>query len=97
MSQHLDKLKFQIQECDREIKQLELELLDVLTNVATPDNSDVEGEEVPEPYLQGVKQTLLNVEAIPVRETAYSELYLCPGYCFKVSILSTIYAQILSS
>jgi hypothetical protein len=41
--------------------------MDVLTDVNTPDNSDVEGDEVDEPLFLGVRQVLLQVEAIPTR------------------------------
>lgn len=78
-----DKLKFRTHLCDLQIRQLTLELLDVLTDVNTPDNSDVEGDEVDEPLFQGVRQTLLQVEAIPTRPTAYSELYEKEWYCVK--------------
>ncbi len=42
--------------------------MDVLTDVNTPDpdNSDVEGDEVDEPLFLGVRQVLLQVEAIPI-------------------------------
>jgi hypothetical protein len=38
-----DKFKYRINLCDSQIRQLTLELMDVLTDVSTPDNSDVEG------------------------------------------------------
>ena len=38
-----DKFKYRINLCDSQIRQLTLELMDVLTDVNTPDNSDVEG------------------------------------------------------
>ena len=78
-----DKFRYQINLCDVEIRQLTLELLDVLTDVTTPDTSDVEGDEVDEPLFRGVREVLLRVEAIPIRPTAYSELYEKHWYCVK--------------
>jgi len=78
-----DKFKYRINLCDSQIRQLTLELMDVLTDVNTPDNSDVEGDEVDEPLFLGVRQVLLQVEAIPTRPTAYSELYGKEWYCAK--------------
>jgi hypothetical protein len=78
-----DKFKYRINLCNSRIRQLTLELLDVLTDVNTPDNSDVEGDEVDEPLFQGVRQVLLQVEAIPTRPTAYLELYGKEWYCAK--------------
>ena len=77
-----DKLRWLIAEDDKEILRLERELLDVLTEVGTPDNSDEEGDDV-EDRMEGVKNVLLRVEAIPQRETAYSALYNNERYCKK--------------
>ena len=77
-----DKLRWLIAEDDKEIRRLERELLDVLTEVGTPDNSDEEGDDV-EDRMEGVKNVLLMVEAIPQRETAYSALYNNERYCKK--------------
>ena len=77
-----DKLRWLIAEDDKEILRLERELLDVLTEVGTPDNSDEEGDDV-EDRMEGVKNVLLRVEAIPQRETAYSALYNNARYCKK--------------
>lgn len=71
-------------ECDIEIAKMELELKDVLTLVEMPENSDVEGDKVDDLEFAGPRQALLNVEAVPWRETAYSSLYLCPGYHLRV-------------
>ena len=49
-----EKLRKAIADCDKEIERLETELKDVLTNVETPYHSDVDGEEVDEPGMEGV-------------------------------------------
>ena len=76
----LEKLNLETTECDKQIKKWELELKDVLTQVETPENSDVEGDEVDDLEFEGPRLALFNVEAVPRRETEYSSLYLCPGY-----------------
>ena len=45
----MERLQAEIQLLDREEKVLQMELMDVLTDVTTPDNSDVEGEDIEEP------------------------------------------------
>ncbi len=60
-----------------------MELLDVLTDIATPDNSDVKGEEVEELTMPAVMQALLNVQTYPTRWTPYMELYQCQVYKAK--------------
>jgi hypothetical protein len=79
----LDKIDLEITEIDITVTKMELELKDVLSQVETPENSDVEGDEVDEVAFAGPREALLNVEALPRRETSYSSLYLSPGYCLK--------------
>jgi len=45
---------------------------DVLTCVETPESSDVEGNDVDEPEVDGPCNALLQVEAVPLREIEYS-------------------------
>ena len=75
-----DKLRWLISESDKEILRLKRELLDVLVELGTPEESDEEGDEV-EDRMEGVKNVLLRVAAIPQRETAYSALYSSARYC----------------
>jgi hypothetical protein len=55
----------QHQDLDPQERALQMELLDVLTDIATPDNSDVEGEEVEELTMPAVRQALLNAQTYP--------------------------------
>jgi hypothetical protein len=66
-----------IADLDRQERLLTLELLDVLTDIATPDASDAEAEdtEAEETDLVPVRDTLTQVDPIPRRYTEYSELY----------------------
>ncbi len=75
-----EKLTIEIKDLGEQINNLEMEVFDVLTNVETPESSDVEGEEVDEPEFRGPKQALLEVETLPQRETTYSPRYRCPYY-----------------
>ena len=72
----LDKIDLEITEIDITVTKMELELKDVLSQVETPENSDVEGDEVDEVAFAGPREALLNVEALPRRETSYSSLYI---------------------
>ncbi len=65
-----------IADLDRQERLLTLELMDVLTDIATPDASDAEAEdtEAEETDLIQVRDTLLQVDSIPRRHTEYSEL-----------------------
>ena len=66
-----------IADLNRQERLLTLELLDVLTDIATPDASDAETEdtEAEETDLVQVRGTLQQVDSIPRRYTEYSELY----------------------
>jgi len=66
-----------IADLDRQERLLTLELLDVLTDISTPDASDAETEatEAEETDLGPVRDTLMQVDPIPRRYTEYSELY----------------------
>jgi hypothetical protein len=68
---------------ERQEQILQMELLDVLTDLSTPDNSDAEGEEIDERVLPTVRQALLEVKACPTRWTQYAQLYQCPTYKAK--------------
>lgn len=64
----------EMQELDRRERELQMELLDVLTDIATPDNSDVEGEDVEELIMPAARQALLDTRSSPIRWTPYAEL-----------------------
>jgi len=68
-----------IADLDRQERLLTLELMDVLTDIATPDASDVETEDIEaeETDLDQVRGSLMQVDSIPRRYTEYSELYSC--------------------
>ncbi len=55
-----------MQELDRRERELQMELLDVLTDIATPDNSDVEGEDVEELIMPAARQALLDTRSSPL-------------------------------
>ena len=76
----LNQLNHEISDIKRQLKTVDLEMKDVLTCVETPESSDVEGDEVDEPEVDGPRNYLLQVEAIPQRETEYSPLYLDRRY-----------------
>jgi len=77
-----------IADLDRQERLLTLELMDVLTDIATPDASDVETEdaEVEESDLFQVRGTLQQVDSIPCRYTEYSELYQRAEYRSKAKL-----------
>ena len=75
MNPFAGNLSKELQELDRQERQLRMELLDVLTDITTPDNSDVEGEEVEDLTMPAAKQALLDARSFPTRWTPYSELY----------------------
>ena len=79
----MERLQAEIELLDRKEKVLQMELMDVLTDVTTPDNSDVEGEDIEEPEMPDVRRALLEVGALPTRWTAYSELYQNAEYRMK--------------
>jgi len=77
-----------IADLDRQERLLTLELMDVLTDIATPDASDAETEdtEVEESDLVQVRGTLQRVDSIPRRYTEYSELYQRAEYRSKAKL-----------
>ena len=77
-----------IADLDRQERLLTLELLDVLTDIATPDASDAEAEdtEAEETDLVPVRDTLMQVDPIPRRNTEYSELYQRAEYRSKAKL-----------
>jgi len=83
-----DDLAEAIADLDRQERTLTLELMDVLTDVATPDSSDVEEEdaEVEELELPQVRDVLMQVESSPRRWTEYSELYQRAEYRSKAKL-----------
>jgi hypothetical protein len=68
----------EIDRLDQEERQLELELLDPLTDLETPVASDDEGEDHPPPH--ELKDQFLATVALPTRPTNYSSLYMDPSY-----------------
>ena len=75
-----------IVDLDRRERVLLMELEDVLTDVSTPDTSDVEDDEVEEVELPQVREVLLRVESLPRRWTRYSGLYESEEYRRKASL-----------
>jgi hypothetical protein len=77
-----------IADLDRQERLLTLELMDVLTDIATPDASDIETEdtEAEETDLVQVRGTLMQVESIPRRYAEYSELYQREEYRSKAKL-----------
>jgi len=80
-----DNLAEVIADLDCQEQILTMELMDVLTDIATPDSSDVEveDEEVEETELPQVRDALMQVESSPSRWTEYSELYQRADYRAK--------------
>ena len=85
MNPFAGNLSKELQELDRQERQLRMELLDVLTDITTPDNSDVEGEEVEDLTMPAAKQALLDARSFPTRWTPYSELYRSQVYREKAA------------
>ena len=75
-----------IADLDQRERVLLMELEDVLTDVSTPDTSDVEDDEVEEVELPQVREALLRVESIPRRRTRYSGLYESEEYRSKAQL-----------
>ena len=71
---------------DRRERALVMELKDVLTDVSTPESSDVEDDEVEEVELAQVRDALLRVEPLPRRWTEYSSLYESEEYRSKAKL-----------
>jgi len=85
MNPFAGNLSKELQELDRQERELRMELLDVLTDITTPDNSDVEGEEVEELTMPAARQALLDARSFPTRWTPYSELYRSQVYREKAA------------
>jgi hypothetical protein len=75
----------EMQELEREERKLQMELLDVLTDITTPESSDVEGEDVEELLMPAARQALLDTRTCPIRWTLYSELYQSRSYREKAA------------
>jgi len=77
-----------IADLDRQERLLTLELMDVLTDISTPNASDAETEdtEAEETDLVQVRDTLLQVDSILRRYTEYSELYQRVEYRSKAKL-----------
>jgi len=88
-----------IADLDRQERLLTLELMDVLTDIATPEASDAEAENVEdeESDLVQVRDTLLQVDSIPRRHTDYSELYQRAEYRSKAKLKVRFAKKLLKS
>ncbi len=75
-----------IADLDRRERVLTMELKDVLTDISTPDSSDVEDDEVEELEMPRVRDALMQVESSPRRWTEYSELYQHEDYRAKAKL-----------
>ncbi len=75
-----------IADLDRRERVLVMELKDVLTDVFTPESSDVEDDEVEEVELPQVRDALMQVEPVPRRWTEYSSLYEGEDYRSKAKL-----------
>ena len=75
-----------IADLDRREQVLLMELEDVLTDVTTPESSDVDEDEVDEEDLPQVRDVLLRVESLPRRRTGYSSLYESEAYRSKAKL-----------
>jgi len=77
-----------IADLDRQERLLTLELMDVLTDIATPEASDAEAEDedVEEIDLANVRGSLMQVDSFPRRYTEYSELYQRAEYRSKAKL-----------
>jgi hypothetical protein len=75
-----------IADLDRRERVLLMELEDVLTDVSTPETSDVEDDEIEEVELPQVREALLRVESLPRRWTRYSGLYESEEYRTKAQL-----------
>jgi hypothetical protein len=88
-----------IADLDRQERLLTLELMDVLTDIATPEASDAEAENVEdeESDLAQVRDTLLQVDSFPRRYTEYSELYQRAEYRAKAKLKVRFAKKLLKS
>jgi hypothetical protein len=81
-----EDLAAEIAVLDRRERTLIMELKDVLTDITTPDSSDVEDDEVEEVELPQVRAGLMRVEPLPRRWTEYSGLYESEDYRTKAKL-----------
>jgi len=81
-----DQLAEAIADLDRRERILIMELKDVLTDISTPDSSDVEDDEVEEIELTRVRDALMQVESSPRHWTEYSGLYEMEDYRAKAKL-----------
>ena len=91
-----------IADLDRQERQLTLELKDVLTDIATPEVSDIEAdnedtEETEETDLDNVRASLMQVDSNPRRYTEYSELYQRAEYQMKAKLKVRFAKKLLKS
>jgi len=77
-----------IADLDRQERALTLELMDVLTDIATPEVSDTEAddEDTEETDMANIRGTLMQVDSFPRRYTEYSELYQRAEYRLKAKL-----------
>jgi len=71
----VNKDRIEILDLDRREEILIMELQDVLTDISTPDTSDIEGDEVDEPLMPQVRDALLGAQARPRYWITYLRLY----------------------
>jgi len=88
-----------IADLDRQERLLTLELMDVLTDIATPEASDAEAEDedVEEIDLANVRSSLMQVDSFPRRYTEYSELYQRAEYRSKAKLKVRFVKKLLKS
>ena len=80
-----EDLAAEIADLDRRERILVMELKDVLTDISTPESSDVEDDEV-EVELPQIRAGLMRVEPLPRRWTEYSGLYESEDYRAKAKL-----------
>lgn len=71
----MEDIQQELLELDERERTLQMELLDVLTDISTPQNSDDEGDEVDELAMPQVREALLEVKACPTRWAPFTQLY----------------------
>ena len=91
-----------IADLDRQERLLTLELKDVLTDIETPEVSDIEAdnedaEETEETDLDNVRASLMQVDSNPRRHTEYSELYQLAEYQMKAKLKVRFAKKLLKS
>jgi len=88
-----------IADLDRQERLLTLELMDVLTDIATPEVSDAEADDegVEETDLANVRGSLMQVDSFPRRYVEYSELYLRAEYRLKAKLKVRFAKKVMKS